>query len=106
MKYETKLLLFDISIFFGGIEEYNKVILVFASFIGIAMNYKLRIEVSDYIEEWTDTYLLIRARVRPSFLNIDNKILDQVAKLSNVLSRLFTFILIVMGNIIFFDKID
>ena len=68
LKYETKLLLFDVSMFLGGIEMYNRIMLLLALIFGVCFNIKLRLKKTKVIEEWTQLFQLIRSRVRPLFL--------------------------------------
>ena len=41
--YDTKLILFNMSIFFGGIQVYTSMTFIFALIFGLALNYKFRL---------------------------------------------------------------
>ena len=105
LKYETKLLLFDISLFFGGIEKYNKIILICISIMGMGMNYKLRLSASQEIQEWTQLFELTRSRVRSLFLvnGSENAILSKVIKSVKIVYPFITFLYITTSKCSLFN---
>ena len=96
LKYETKLYLFDISMFFGGIEKYNRIMFILCLVFGFVLNIKLRLKKTDGIEEWTQLFQLIRSRVRPLFLakDSDYTLLYKVIRAARIIYPLFTIVYI------------
>ena len=99
-KYETKLLLFDISKFFGGIQKYNEIILINAVIMGIGLNYKLRLAVTKEIPEWNQLFEITRSKVRPLFWIKRTKydILDNLLKSTKILYSLISPMAILTGE--------
>ena len=100
LKYETKLYFFEISMFLGGIEKYNKLFLIFVEIFAMVLNLKLRLNKTKGIEEWTQLFQLIRSRVKPFILvrGRDNSILIKILKAAKVLYPLLTVSYIFSGE--------
>ena len=100
LKYETKLLLFDLSMFFGGIEKYNKIILIFTSILAITLNYKLRVEASEYIEQWVLIYEMMKIKTMKLFLEKrSSRTLNNLIKSIKIIFPILSTLFIIMGNI-------
>src|ERR1700761_8660886 len=87
LKYETRLLLFDISMFMGGIEKYQKMLIIFTCILGIALNIRLRLTVTKHVTIWNQLFEMIRSKVRPLFItkNSDNEVLNKLVKWARIL---------------------
>ena len=87
LKYDTKLLLFDFSMFMGGIEKYHKIILIFCAILGFGINIMLRLRVSKHVTDWTQLFEIIRSKVKPFFINRNSydEVLRKLKKWARIL---------------------
>ena len=87
LKFETKLLLFDVWMFMGGIEKYHKIVLIFCTILGIGVNIMLRLRVSKHVTDWTQLFEMIRSKVKPLFINRNSydEVLRKLKKWARIL---------------------
>ena len=77
--YETRVLLFDLSLVMGGIAKYMHVLYVCSFCIGIALNSRIRLTVGNAgIDVWTQMFILMRTRVRLISKSVDKQIIDKL----------------------------
>lgn len=100
-KYETKLYIFDITMFFGGIEKYNKIFCFFSVFLGFILVLKLRINAKQDTKEWMKLFETMRTTTRPTFLveEEEKQILEKVIKFAKPFYKLIDISFVNLGKI-------
>ena len=95
----TKLILFDVAIFFGGIELYNRILLTTAVFMGFIASIILRIKSGSTHREWTQVFEMTRSKVIHLFLsgNKQNDILIKLVRAMRVIFKLMNISILNCG---------
>ena len=86
----TKLVLFDIAAFIGGIELYNRILVTTAIIMGFILFFIFRIKEGSAHREWTQVFEMTRSRVLHLFLtgNEQNDLLIKLMKAMRVIYKL------------------
>lgn len=94
---ETSMLLFDLSVFFGGSKTYTKFSTILLMITAIGLNYETRLKT--YEEQWDSliVFEICRSRVRKLFVGYD-KVLDKMAKLIKIVYKWVTLSIITFSK--------
>ena len=88
--FETNLILFEFSVFLGGIEKYNRILVMFACLLAICLNIELRLANRSDLTEWTQLFQIRRNRVR--HLTVFNNDFDTINRLERATKFVNLFI--------------
>ena len=88
--FETNLLIFEMSVLLGGIEKYNRMLLMLSCLLGVCFNIYLRLANRHHVTEWTQVFAITRSNVRqlPHFVNDFNTL----NKLTRAIKLVYRFI--------------
>ena len=99
--YRWKLLLFDLSVMFGGIEMFNRMIIILLMIFGIVLNIELRISNYENAIEYLQVLEMCRSKVRQVFMSRDpndNVILNRMVRATDFIYKIITIIFITFGK--------
>ncbi len=82
--YETRILLYDMSLFFGGVEKYNKIIILLINIVGLSLSKMFYFTHSKELMEWTQLFEMIRGNVPSLKLGFEPKEKPVVDKFRNI----------------------
>jgi hypothetical protein len=82
--YETRILLCDISLFLGGVEKYNKIIILLINVMGLSISKMFSFTQSKELMEWTQLFEMIRGNVPSLELGFEPKEKPVVDKFRNI----------------------
>jgi hypothetical protein len=82
--YETRILLYDISLFLGGVEKYNKIIILLINVLGLSLSKMFYLTQSKELMEWTQLFEMIRGNVPSLKLGFEQKERQVVDKFRNI----------------------
>jgi hypothetical protein len=102
--YETRILVFDVSLFVGGVEKYNKLILLLINIMGIRLNKILYFTESKKLLNWTQLFEMIRGSIPPSSLGLDmshREVITKFCKRATLLYRMLNISLLIYSKSIF-----
>ena len=94
--HRWKLILFDVSVMFGGIEMFNRMIIILLMIFGIVLNIELRINNYDESIEFLRVLEMCRSKVRQVFMSRDpndNVILNRLVRACDIVYKLVTFVI-------------
>ena len=96
----TKLILFDLSLLFGGIEIYNRIYMFFALILGLVMNIELRLSTKKTTREWSQVFEMTRSRVTQVFVRakLENDILMKMIKITSLIYKVMNMIVGFLGK--------
>ena len=102
MSYTAKLILFDMSLFFGGVQLYNRVFITLTWVFGLILHITLRWTKSGRHREWTQMFEVTRSKVLYRFLkgNYELDLILKLVKAMKVINIIIYPIIIVLGKII------
>ena len=97
MSLSTKLILFDVPSLVGGIELYNRIVLVLGSFLGLVTHIRLNWGKSGSHKEWTHVFEISRNKVLHGFIKRRSQIdtLSQLVKVIKFFYKMWTIILLI-----------
>ena len=101
MPYTAKLILFDMSLFFGGIEVYNRIFISLALVLGLYIHLTLRWTKSGTHREWTQVLQVTRSRVLHKFMRgtIQMDIIVKLVKALKVIYTILNVLSVVMSKL-------
>jgi hypothetical protein len=82
--YETRILLYDVSLFMDGIEKYNKIIILLINVFGLSLSKMFSFTQSKELMEWTQLFEMIRGNVPSLELGFEPKERRVVDKFRNI----------------------
>jgi hypothetical protein len=82
--YETRILLYDMSLFFGGVEKYNKIIILLINVLGLRLSIMFDFTQSKESMEWTQLFEMIRGNIPSLKLGFEPKERQVVDKFRNI----------------------
>ncbi len=82
--YETRILLYDASLFLGGVEKYNKIIILLINIVGLSLSKMFYFTHSKELMEWTQLFEMIRGNVPSLKLGFEPKEKPVVDKFRNI----------------------
>jgi hypothetical protein len=82
--YETRILLYDMSLFVGGVEKYTKIILLLGNVFGLSLSKMFSFTQSKELMEWTQLFEMIRGNVPSLKLGFESKEKPVVDKFRNI----------------------
>ena len=88
--FETNLIIFEISVFFGGIQKYNRIVFFFACVLGLYLNIELRLANRNDVNEWTQLFDITKNKVRQVAL-LDNDFRTR-KKLTRLIKHVYRFV--------------
>ena len=90
LSYETKLIIFDITYFFGGIEFYNEILFLLSCIISMVINVELRLADRKWTQEWTLIFEMTRSKVGRLYMSSDSDILNKLSKTMGIIYKMTT----------------
>ena len=102
LSYTTKLILFDGSILLGGIELYNRIVILLVLNMGLVNHIVVRWSKSDRHREWTQVFEMTRSTAPHRFIKLTSQIdnLMDLVKAMKVIYKIWNILLLVLGKII------
>ena len=102
LSYTTKLILFDMSSLFGGIELYNRILILLCLIAGLADHSTLRWTTSGRHREWTRIFELARGQIAPDLgiASHQSEMQTKLIKAMKVIFRVVTVLWIVLSKTI------
>ncbi len=82
--YETRILLYDMSLFLGGVEKYNKIIILLINVFGLRLSIMFDFTQSKESMEWTQLFEMIRGNIPSLKLGFEPKERQVVDKFRNI----------------------
>jgi hypothetical protein len=82
--YETRILLYDMSLFLGGVEKYNKIIILLINVMGLSLSQLFYLTQSKELMDWTKLFEMIRGNVPSLKLGFEPKERQVVEKFRNI----------------------
>ena len=100
LSHDTKLVIYDISTFFGGIETYNKISFMALKVIMIATIMELRIRDRECSSEWTQVFEIARNKLLLKFMfrSGNGDVLVKLIPFMNRLYKLVTATIVLSGK--------
>jgi len=71
LDFETRLIIYDLPMFFGGVEKYNTIVFVLTCIMGIYLHKMLFLITSKKLMVWTQLFEMTRGNVSPLKLGLD-----------------------------------
>ena len=68
--YDTRLYLFDIALFFGGVRQYHNLVHIIVYLLGFFMFVKLHMTRNESVMRWTQLLRVLRGECRPSTMTL------------------------------------
>jgi hypothetical protein len=87
--YETRILLYDVSLFMDGIEKYNKIFILLINVFGLSLSKMFSFTQSKELMEWTQLFEMIRGNVPSLKLGFEPKEKRVVDKFRNMASNVY-----------------
>jgi hypothetical protein len=95
--YETRLILFDASIFIGGIEQYNTIICILGCLLGAYVHKFLYLKApKDLI--WTKLLYLSKEEIPPNLDTREKLIYEKVFSMSRILYKVLDLAIVSWGK--------
>jgi hypothetical protein len=82
--YETRILLYDMSLFLGGVEKYNKIIILLINVMGLSLSQLFYLTQSKELMDWTKLFEMIRGNVPSLKLGFEPKERQVVEKFRDI----------------------
>jgi hypothetical protein len=87
--YETRILLYDASLFLGGVEKYNKIIILLINVMGLSITKMFYFTQSKELMEWTQLFEMIRGNVPSLKLGFEPHEKPVVDKFRNIAFNIY-----------------
>jgi len=71
LDYQTLIIIYDVPIFFGGIEKYTRIAFILGCFVAIYLHKMLYLTTSKKLMVWTQLFEMTRGNISPLQLGLD-----------------------------------